>query len=47
MTIQEGPGGMKTAVIRLPNSEEIALTGNKVLEFEETVVNRVGERGFQ
>jgi len=47
MTIQEGPGGMKTTVLRQPNSEEILLTGDKVLPFDETVVNRVGRRGFQ
>ena len=46
-TIQEGPGGLKTNVLRQPTTEEIALTEDLVLEAEETVVNRVGQRGFQ
>lgn len=38
---------MKTNVIRLPTQAEIDLTKDLVLEAEETVVNRVGKRGFQ
>ena len=47
MTIQEGPAGMKTNVLRLPTQEEIALTEDTLLIPEKTVVNRVGRRGFQ
>ena len=47
MTIQEGPAGMKTNVLRLPTQAEIALTEDTLLIPEETVVNRVGRRGFQ
>ena len=48
MTIQEGPGGMKTNVLRLPTEAEIDLTRDIVLIPEKgSGVNRVGERGFQ
>lgn len=48
MTIQEGPGGFKENVVRQPTEAEIALTGDLVLVPEkDTVVNRVGKRGFQ
>lgn len=47
MTIQEGPGGLKTDVLRKPTNAEIALTKNLVLKAKKTVVNRVGKRGFQ
>ena len=47
MTTQEGPSGMKTDALRLPTAAEIALTGDKVLTAEVSVVNRVGQRGFQ
>lgn len=48
MTTQEGPGGLRTNVLRQPTAEEIEATGDKVLVAEEgTVVNRVGKRGFQ
>lgn len=47
MTTQE-TGGMKTAALRKPTIDEILATGDKVLIPEEdTVVNRVGSRGFQ
>lgn len=47
MTIQEGPGGLHTTVLRKPTQTEIELTKDTVLIPEETIVNRVGERGFQ
>jgi len=48
MTVQEGPAGMKTAVLRKPTDSEIEAAGDKVLIPEEdSAVNRVGRRGFQ
>jgi hypothetical protein len=47
-TIQEGPGGLKTNVLRKPTDSEIELTQNKILIPEEgSVVNRVGRNGYQ
>jgi hypothetical protein len=46
-TIQEGPGGLKTNVLRKPTDSEIELTQDKILIPEETVVNRVGRMGYQ
>lgn len=48
MTIQEGPSGLKTNVLRHPTKEELLATQNQFLEAEEgTIVNRVGRKGFQ
>jgi hypothetical protein len=46
-TTQEGPGGIKTSVLRQPTAAEIQETKDQVLIPEKSVVNRVGKRGFQ